>query len=120
MEQYGDNVYTRLRHDRSHYGKYEVEIEAEVQDYLDPIKTYLGDSGYILVDFDQWGLTYFSRDDPELSINIDELDDYGNKSRITLRKARLSQDDIEETIDYLQQIYRKITGEVDASLMEVS
>ena len=119
MEQYGENIYTRIGHDRSHDGKYEAELEVEVPGYLDPIKTSLENSGYILVDFDQWGLTYFSGDDPDLSVNVDELDDYGDKSQIILRKGRLSQDDIDEAKDYLQQIYRKITGEVDAPLMEV-
>ena len=119
MEQYGENVYTRIGHDRSHYGKYEVELEAEVPGYLDPIKAALDSSGYILVDFDQWGLTYFSGDDPGLSVNVDELDDYGDKSRMILRKGELSQDDIDEAKDYLRQIYREITDEVDAPLMEV-
>ncbi len=119
MEQYGENSYTRICHDHSHYGKYEAELEAEIPGYLDPIKAALDSSGYILVDFDQWGLTYFSGDDPDLSVSVDELNDYGDKSRIILRKGRLSQDDIDEAKDYLQQIYHEITNEVDAPLMEV-
>lgn len=119
MEQYGENIYTRIGHDRSHYAKYETELEAEVPGYLDPIKTSLENSGYILVDFDQWGLTYFSGDDPDLSINIDELDDYGDKSRIILRKGKLLEHDIDESRRYLQRIYYEILGEIDVEPVEV-
>jgi len=119
MEEYGENIYVRIGQDRSHYGRYEVELEAEVPGYLDPIKASLESSGYILVDYDQWGLRYFSGDDPALSIDVDELDDYGDRSRIILCKGQLSEDDIDEAKDYLRQIYRKVTNEVNTPLMEV-
>ena len=118
MEQYGENIYTKIGHDRSRYGKYEAELEAEVPGYLDPIKTSLEDSGYILVDFDQWGLTYFSGDDPDLSINVDELDDYGDKSRIILRKGKLLEHDIDEARRYLQRIYDEILCGIDVEPVE--
>jgi hypothetical protein len=118
MEQYGENIYTRIGHDRSHYGKYMAELEAEVPGYLDPIKTSLEDSGYISVDFDQWGLTYFSCDDPDLSVNVDELDNYGDKSRLILRKGKLSKDEIDITKGYLRKIYRQITSRIDAQPVE--
>jgi len=119
MEQYGENIYTRIGHDRSHYGKYEVELEAEVPGYLDPIKASLEDSGYIVVDFDQWGLTYSSGDDPDLSVNVDELDDYGNRSRIILRKGKLSEEDIGDARQYLQNIYNEITDRFRIMALEL-
>jgi len=118
MEQYGENIYTRIGHDRSHDDKYEAELEVEVPGYLDPIKTSLENSGYILVDFDQWGLTYFSGDDPDLSVNVDELDDYGDKSRIILRKGKLLEHDIDKARNYLQRIYYEILGEIDVEPVE--
>ena len=118
MEQYGENIYSRIGHDRSHYGKYEAELEVEIPGYLDPIKTSLENSGYILVDFDQCGLTYFSRDDPDLSVNVDELDDYGDKSQIILRKGKLLEHDIDKARNYLQQIYYEILGEINFEPIE--
>ncbi len=118
MEQYGENIYTKIGQDRSRYGKYEVELEAEVPGYLDPIKSALNSSGYILVDFDQWGLTYFSGDDPDLSVNVDELDDYGDKSRIILHKGKLSEHDIDKARNYLQRIYYEILGKIDVESVE--
>ena len=118
MEQYGENIYTRIGHDRSHYGKYEAELEVEIPGYLDPIKSSLENSGYILEDFDQWGLTYFSCDDPDLTVSVDELDDYGDKSRIILRKGRLLEHDIGKARNYLQGIYYEILSKSDAEQIE--
>ena len=112
MEQYGENIYIGIGHDHSHYGRYEVELEAEVPGYLDPIKAALESSGHILVDFDQWGLTYLSGNGPDLSVKVDELDDYGNKSRLVLRKGDLSEYDIDDTKKTLQQIYCEIIDEI--------
>jgi hypothetical protein len=112
MKQYGENIYTRIGHDRSHYGKYEVELEAGIPGYIDPIKAALDSSGYILADFDQWGITYFSSDDSDLSVNVDELDDYGAKFRIILRKGTLLEYDINEAKRYLQRIYYEILSKI--------
>lgn len=112
MEQYGENIYIRTGQDPSCYGKYEVELEAEIPGYLEQVRAALESSGYILVDFDQWGLTYFSGDDLDLSIDADELDDYGYKSRIILRKGKLSEDNIDNAREYLRQIYYRITDEI--------
>jgi hypothetical protein len=114
MEEYGENVYVRAGQDRSHYGKYEVELEAGVLGYIDAIKVSLESYGGLLVDFDQWGLRYFSSDDPDLTIEANELDDYGDKSILILRKEKLSKDEIDIAKDYLRQIYHEITDGINA------
>lgn len=117
--EYGENVYIRTGQDPSRYGKYEVELEAEIRGYIDSIRADLESSGYYWVDCDQWGFTYFSGDDPDLSIDADELDDYGDKSRLILRKGKLSEYDIDSAIEYLRQIYRKLTDEIGAQAVEL-
>ena len=119
MEEYGENVYVRAGQDRSHYGKYEVELEAEIPGYLDAIKVSLESYGGLLVDFDQWGLRYFSGDDPDLTIEADELDDFGDKSRLILRKEKLSKDEINIAKDYLRHIYHEIASGIDAQPVEL-
>lgn len=116
MEQYSENIYIRTGQDPSRYGKYEVELEAEIPGYVDPIRAALESSGYVLVDFDQWGLSYFSGDDLDLSIDVDELDDYRQKFRIILRRGKLSEDDIDDAREYLRQIYREITDKSNAHM----
>jgi len=64
---------------------------------------------YVPVDFDQWGLTYISRKDPDLSVDVDELDDYGENTRVVLRKGRLSERDIDEARCCLELLYRWLT-----------
>lgn len=110
--EYGENVYIRTGRDSSRYGKYEVELEAEIPGYIDPIRAALESSGYYWADFDQWGFTYFSEDDPDLSIDADELDDYGDRSRLILRKGKLSEYDIDDARGYLLEIYYRIIDEI--------
>jgi hypothetical protein len=114
--EYGENVHIRMGRDPSRYGKYEVELEGEVAGYLDRVRAALESSGYILVDLDQWGLSYSSGDDPDLSVDADELDDYGYKFRIILRKGKLSEDDIDNAREHLRQIYREITDKSNAQM----
>ena len=53
----GEKTYIRTGQDPSHYGKYEVELEVEIPGYIESIKGALESAGYVLGDFDQWGLT---------------------------------------------------------------
>jgi len=110
MEQY-DGVQIRKISDPVHPGKYQVELEAEFPGTYDPIKATLESAGYSLVDFDQWGLTFSSKNDPDLRVDVDELDDYGDASRLVLRKGRVSEKDLDTAAEYLGQIYRQLGQE---------
>ncbi len=112
MERYGDGVRIRTSQDPSHHGKYQVELEAEIPGNIEPHKAVLESLGYGLADFDQWGLTYLSQEDPDLSAGVDELNDYGDNTRLTLRKGRLSKYDIDEAREALEQIYCRIVDEI--------
>ena len=112
MERYGDGVHIRTSQDPSHHGKYQVELEAEIPGNIELPKGALESLGYGLADFDQWGLTYLSQKDPDLSADVDELDDYGDNTRLTLRKGRLSKYDIDEARESLEQIYCRIVDEI--------
>ena len=57
-------------------------------------------------------LTYLSQEDPDLSADVDELNDYGVNTRLTLRKGRLSKYDIDEVRESLEQIYCRIVDEI--------
>ncbi|MFB0554217.1 MAG: hypothetical protein ACETWQ_12995 [Phycisphaerae bacterium] len=108
MEHYGDGICIRTGPDPSRYGKYQVELEAEIASSIEPIKEALESLQYVPVDFDQWGLTYISRKDPDLSVDVDELDDYGENTRVVLRKGRLSESNIDEARCYLELLYRRL------------
>ncbi len=112
MERYGDGVHIRTSQDPSHHGKYQVELEAEIPGNIELPKAALESLGYGLADFDQWGLTYLSLEDPDLSADVDELNDYGDNTRLTLRKGRLSKYDIDEARESLEQIYFRIVDEI--------
>jgi len=116
MERHGVGTGVRTGKDPSHYGKYQVELEAEIPGNIEPIKEFLESSGYVLVDFDQWGLTYRSSEDPDLSADVDELDDYADNIRLVLRKGSLSKHDIGGARGYLDQIYRRIVYEVGTQI----
>ncbi len=112
MERYGDGVRIRTSQDPSHHDKYQVELEAEIPGNIEPPKAALESLGYGLADFDQWALTYLSLEDPDLSAGVDELNDYGDNTRLTLRKGRLSKYDIDEARESLEQIYCRIVDEI--------
>ena len=112
MERYGDGVHIRTSQDSSHHGKYQVELEAEIPGNIELPKVALESLGYGLADFDQWGLTYLSLEDPDLSADVDELNDYWDNTRLTLRKGRLSKYDIDEAKESLEQIYCRIVDEI--------
>lgn len=61
--------------DPSHYGSYQIELEAKIPGRIQPTREALESYGFLLVDFDQWGLTYLSSKDPHLIADVDELDD---------------------------------------------
>jgi len=111
MERYGNGVRTRNIPDPTHYGKYQVELEAEIAGPIEPVKATLKSAGYVMVDFDQWGMTYLSKQDPDLRVDVDELDDYGDNIRLFLRKSRLSGQDAHEAEEYLQRIYCELTDQ---------
>jgi hypothetical protein len=112
MERYGDGVHIRASQDPSHHDKYQVELEAEIPGNIELPKVALESLGYGLADFDPWGLTYLSLEDPDLSADVDELNDYGDNTRLTLRKGRLSKYDIDEARESLEQIYCRIVDEI--------
>ena len=117
MDEYGENLYIRADQDPSYYRRYEVELGVQLPGYLDHIWEALESSGYILTDFDQWGLRYLSGDDPDLQIDIDELDDYGGMCRLVLRKGKLSEGDIDDAKVYLQHIYSQIAEQIDTPVL---
>jgi len=112
MERYGDGVHIRTSQDPSHHDKYQVELEAEIPGNIELPKAALESLGYGLADFDQWGLTYLSSVDPDLMADVDELDDYGDNTRLILRKGRLSKHDIDDARERLEQIYCRIVDEI--------
>ena len=112
MERYGDDVHIRTSQDPSHHGKYQVELEAKIPGNIELPKTALESLGYGLADFDQWGLTYLAQEDPDLTADVDELDDYGDNTRLILRKGRLSKYDIDDARECLEQIYCRIVDEI--------
>ncbi len=112
MERYGDGIHIRTSQDPSHHDKYQVELEAEIPGNIEPHKAVLESLGYGLADFDQWGLTYLSLEDPDLSADVDELNDYGDNTRLTLRKGRLSKYDVDEARETLEQMYCRIVDEI--------
>ena len=111
MERYGSAVRTTNIPDPAHYGKYQVELEAEIVGPIEPVEAALESAGYVMVDFDPWGMTYLSKNDPDLRVDVDELDDYGDNIRLFLRKSRLSEQDAHEAEEYLQRIYCELTNE---------
>jgi len=112
MKQYGDAVNIRANQDPSHYGSYQIELKAEIPGSMQPTKEALESYGFLLVDFDQWGLTYLSSVDPDLIADVDELDDYGDSTRLILRKGRLLKYDINNAMENLEQIYCRIVDEI--------
>ena len=118
MERYGDGVHIRTSQDPSHHDKYQVELEAEIPGNIELPKAALESLGYGLADFDQWGLTYLSSRDPDLIADVDELDDYGDNTRLILRKGRLSKHDIDDAREYLVLVYREITNDISIPIME--
>jgi hypothetical protein len=116
MERYGDGVHIRTSQDPSHHDKYQVELEAEIPGDMELPKAALESLGYGLADFDQWGLTYLSQEDPDLIADVDELNEYGDNTRLTLRKGRLSKYDVDEARKSLEQIYCSIIDEIGVPL----
>ena len=112
MECYGGDARIRTNQDPSHYGSYQIELEAEIPGHIQPTKEALESYGFLLVDFDQWGLTCLSSVDPDLIADVDELDDYGDSTRLILRKGRLSKYDINNAMENLEQIYCRIVDEI--------
>ena len=110
MRGYGDRVCTRTAQDPSHYGHYQVELETVVPGTVESVGHALESSECALFDFDQRGLVYISKKDPDLSVDLDELDDYGDNTRLVLRKGRLSGCDIDEARRYLELFYRQLTN----------
>jgi len=49
---------------------------------------------------------------PFIELGPDELNDYGDNTRLTLRKGRLSKYDIDEARESLEQIYCRIVDEI--------
>ena len=116
MERYGDGVHIRTSQDPFHHDKYQVELEAEIPGDMELPKAALESLGYGLADFDQWGLTYLSQEDPDLIADVDELNEYGDNTRLTLRKGRLSKYDVDEARKSLEQIYCSIIDEIGVPL----
>jgi hypothetical protein len=116
MERYGDGVHIRTSQDPSHHDKYQVELEAEIPGDMELPKAALESLGYGLADFDQWGLTYLSQEDPDLIADVDEINEYGDNTRLTLRKGRLSKYDVDEARKSLEQIYCSIIDEIGVPL----
>ena len=71
MECYGSGASIRTRQDPSHYGSYQIELEAEIPGHVQPTIEALESYGFLLVDFDQWGLTFLSSKDPDLIADVD-------------------------------------------------
>lgn len=80
------------------------------------MKDALESAGYIMVDFDQWGITCLSEQDPDLEVDLDELSDYGDQSRLVLRRGRLSENEIDDAKEYLNRIYRGIRDQIVADV----
>ena len=112
MKPYGEAVNIRTSQDSSHYGSYQIELEVEIPGSMQPTKEALESYGFLLIDFDQWGVTYISSKDPDLMGDVDELDDYGDSTRLILRKGRVSKYDIDDARERLEQIYYRIVDEI--------
>jgi len=117
MKQYGDTINIKASQDPSHYGSYQIELKAEIPGSMQPTKEALESYGFSLVDFDQWGLTYLSKVYPDLTADVDELDDYGDSTRLILRKGRLLEYDFDEAWKYLELIYCRIVDEIGMPIM---
>jgi hypothetical protein len=120
MERHRNGICIRTTQDPSHFGLYQIELEAEIPSDLQPDRKVLESYGFVPVDFDQWGLAYLSTNDPDLSAEVDEVDDYGDNSRLILRKGRLSEYDIDETKLYLEQLYRQLTSKTVKHLTDIT
>ena len=112
MEQYDNNFYIRTCQDPARRGNYQVELEGKVTSNVEPIGAALESSGYRLADFDQWGLTYLSREYPDLWIDLDELDEYCCKTRLVLHKDRLFESKVDIAKECLERIYHQIINKI--------
>ena len=118
MDQYDEIACIRTSQDSSHFGKYEMELGAEITGSIDLLKAALESSGYVLVDFDQWGYAYLSGDDPDLTAEVNDLNDYVGKCRLTFRRGRLLEDEIGDAREYVRQIYNVITNRMAVEVIE--
>jgi hypothetical protein len=104
----------RVTRDRAHLGHYQIEIEAEVGLDVDVIGKALESSRYGLADFDEWGRTYLSAGDPYLEIDVDALDDYGDRSRLRMRKSRIPEREVSRMKGHLLEAYCSVGRELAA------
>jgi hypothetical protein len=113
MNRYEDNPSVSIRPDPSHYGSYRVELKAEIPGRLETAEKALRSCGFLACDFDQWGMSFLSRKEPDLTAEVDEVSDYGDSSQLALYKSKLSRNDIGGASEFLQQIYRQIIDKID-------
>ena len=81
----------RISRDPAHLGQYQIEIETELATDVELIEAALRSARYGVVDFDPWGRTYLSVDDPYLEVDVDALSDYGDRSRLRMRRSKISE-----------------------------
>lgn len=112
MERYGDSLSISTNPDPSHYGSYRVELKVEIPGRLESAEKALKSCGLLACDFDQWGMSFLSHKDADLTAGVDELGDYGDSSRLVLRIGKLSENDVGNARDYLQQIYCEIIDKI--------
>lgn len=110
-------AHIETRKDSSHYGYFEVELAAGLSAYMDTVKAGLESLGFKLVDFSEWGVTYFSKNDPSITADVDEFDSYSESSQLVLRKGKLLENQVEAAREYLQHIYNKVA--IDADIVPV-
>lgn len=104
----------RVTRDPAHLGHYQIEVETEVALDLDLIGEALESARYGLADFDEWGRTYLAADDPYIEIDVDALNDYGDKSRLRMRKSRIPEREVCRMKGYLLEAYCSVGRELAA------
>lgn len=108
MEQYGDDFDVRTGQDCIHHGNYHVELETQIGCGIERLKTILNSLGYALEDFGGCGLTYSSIKDPDLRIDVDELDPCRSTTRLILHSERQTLHGVAEAAQYLEAVYQQI------------
>ncbi len=88
--------------------RYRVELAAGLSCEPADLDKALERLGYEIVDADQWGRSYRHNQDPNKTIELDELEDPAALVRLILRYGDLDEADIGPAEDQLASLYDRI------------
>ena len=104
---YGGHPKTYMREDPWRRGKYQVGLEVEFPGDLEEMNEMLEEEGFYVADLGQWGKTYFSRRYPRVEAELEEIDEYSDLLRLSIKQNNLEEEELPETRRNLYAMFER-------------